>query len=94
MNSSSSLNRYPKLLIALESLLLIPLIGSLFSSEVQWSGADYLIMGVLLFLLGSMIELVLRRTQKQSSRLLLIGISLLIFLLIWAELAVGIFGSP
>lgn len=76
------------------SLLLIPLIGMQFSPAVDWDGRDFLIMGVLLTITGLGIEMVLRKVKSTKNRLLLCGAVLFTFLLIWAELAVGIFGSP
>jgi hypothetical protein len=38
-------------------------------------------------------ELILRKVKSLKSRLLLCGIVLLAFFLIWVELAVGVFGT-
>ncbi|MEM9673938.1 MAG: hypothetical protein ACFB15_11990 [Cyclobacteriaceae bacterium] len=86
-----------RIIIVLSStlaLLLIPLIAMQFTDEVNWSPQDFLVMGLLLFGLGSSIELILRRIKKIEYRIILLGLALLTFLLIWAELAVGIFGTP
>lgn len=82
------------ILLAVPLLLLIPLIAMQFSPEVNWSLLDFLVMGVLLLGVGLMLELVLRKVQKKHSRIVLIAFILIVFLLIWAELAVGIFGTP
>lgn len=76
------------------ALLLIPLVGMQFSNEITWTALDFLIAAVLLFSTGLVIELVLRKVRSTEKRLILCGIILAAFLLIWAELAVGIFGSP
>ena len=73
--------------------LLIPLIAMIISDEVQWSAFDFLIMGGLLIsfaLIGNYIF----ATFKDQKRTWLLYILGLVFLLIWAELAVGIFNSP
>ena len=75
-------------------LLLIPFIAMQFTDEVNWSPLDFLVMGLLLFSLGSTIELVMRKVKTLKHRIILLGAALLAFLLIWAELAVGIFGTP
>ena len=75
-------------------LLLIPLIGMAITEEINWSLLDFIIMGVLLIFLGIGIDLVINRTMNLKNRILFIGILVLMFLLIWAELAVGIFGTP
>lgn len=82
------------IVLAALSLLLIPFIAMQFSGEVKWSPVDFVIMGVLLTGTGLLCELVLRSTKRFGYRLLLIAACLFAFLLIWAELAVGIFGSP
>ena len=75
-------------------LLLIPLIAMQFTDEVLWSPLDFLVMGTLLISLGLAIELVIRKVKKRKPRIILLGVVLMAFLLVWAELAVGIFGTP
>lgn len=82
------------ILITVGLLLSIPLIAMQFTGVVQWSLFDFVLMGVLLFITGLGITLVLRKFPKTKQRILLIGAILGAFILIWAELAVGIFGSP
>ncbi len=86
--------RLALILLAVPSLLLIPFIAMQFSSEVNWSLADFLIMGGLLLGVGLTIELVLRNVKKAPRRIWFILGIVALFLLVWAELAVGIFGSP
>ncbi|EKB47840.1 hypothetical protein [Cecembia lonarensis] len=80
------------LIVAL--LLSIPFIAMQFTEEVQWSPFDFILMGVLLSITGLGIDLILRKFPKLQQRLILIAFVLGAFFLIWAELAVGIFGSP
>lgn len=75
-------------------LLLIPLIGMLFSNEVNWTFFDFIIMGILILVMSFGIKLVLKTTPKKMYRILIIGIILILFLLVWAELAVGVFETP
>lgn len=75
-------------------LLLIPLIAMQFTHEVYWSMADFVIMGILLSATGILCELILRKVKSIKIRILLCGAILFGFFLIWAELAVGIFGTP
>ena len=86
--------RLKTILIIVPSLLLIPLIGMQFSSEVNWTLLDFLVMGLILLVFGLAVEFVLRKIPKTNNRIALIAIILIAFLLIWAELAVGIFGTP
>lgn len=75
-------------------ILLIPLIAMQFTSEVDWSPFDFLVMGVLLLGTGLACELVLRKVKKTAYRVAIVAGILVALLLIWAELAVGIFGTP
>lgn len=75
-------------------LLLIPIVAMQFNSGVNWSSFDFIVAGVLLLGTGLLCELVLRLVKKPSQRLLIVGIILLALLLVWAELAVGVFGTP
>lgn len=86
-----------RLLIILASaavLLLIPFIAMQFTNEVNWSISDFAIMGGMLTGTGLLIELTLRMVKSWQNRLIICGVVLVLFLLVWAELAVGIFGSP
>jgi len=75
-------------------LLLIPLIGMTVSDEINWSPFDFIVMGFLLILLSIGINFVRNRFKGLKDRVLYIGILVIILMLIWAELAVGIFGTP
>ncbi len=87
-------NRLLIIVLIVGALLLIPFIAMQFSTEVVWTASDFIIMGILLLLTGLGIDLVLRKVSSTQNRLLISGIILAVFFLIWAELAVGIFGSP
>ena len=76
------------------SLLLIPMATMLISDEINWSIFDFLVMGVLLFSFGVSINIVLKNTKNSKIRITFFTILILIFSLIWIELAVGIFESP
>lgn len=75
-------------------LLVIPLIGMTITDEINWSPFDFFTMGSLLILLGIGINLVSSRVKNLKYRVLYIGVIVIIFMLIWAELAVGLFGTP
>jgi hypothetical protein len=75
-------------------LLLIPLIGMMFTDEINWTLSDFIIMGFLLLGFGIGIDLISTRTKNLKFRILYILIVCVLFMLIWAELAVGIFGTP
>ncbi|MCJ8163796.1 hypothetical protein MKJ04_03015 [Pontibacter sp. E15-1] len=87
-----------KRLIAIELgaalLLLIPLTAMQFTDEVTWTLSDFVVMGVLLLGTGLVCELVLRTVHNKDYRIGIIAVVLVALFLIWAELAVGIFGTP
>lgn len=82
------------ILLVASIILLLPLIAMQFTSEVQWTLSDFLIGAGLLFGTGLIIEIVLRMIQKPTYRIAICAGLFVILLLIWAELAVGIFGTP
>jgi ABC-type cobalt transport system substrate-binding protein len=82
------------ILLTVVSILLVPLIAMQFTNEVKWGPADFLIMGMMLLGTGLACEFVMRKVTKFQHRLLLIAGILAALFLIWAELAVGIFGTP
>ncbi len=75
-------------------ILLLPLLAMLVTNEVDWQLFDFIIAGILLFGTGLAIELVLRKVKSTRKRLLICAVILGTLFVIWAELAVGIFGSP
>lgn len=75
-------------------VLLIPLLAMQFTDEVEWGLTDFIVFGTLLFGTGLTYELVARRVSGVKYRAV-IGVALLAaMLLIWADLAVGIFNIP
>ncbi|WP_297764733.1 hypothetical protein [uncultured Muriicola sp.] len=75
-------------------LLFIPLIAMQFSDEVNWNIIDFIAAAVLLLVAVFTYELISRNVKSPKNRTILSMVLLIIFLLIWAELAVGIFGTP
>ena len=74
-------------------LLLIPFIGNLTRSDVNWSVFDFIVMGLLLILLGIGLRLVSTKITSSKIRILGIGLLTLLFIAVWVELAVGVFSS-
>lgn len=73
------------------AILMVPLVAMRFTTEVNWTGSDFLVMGILLAFTGLLITFALRTVRTTRSRLLAVGLVVLGFLYCWAELAVGIF---
>lgn len=86
--------RLTALALTVAILLSIPLIAMQFTSEVDWGLFDFTVMGTLLLSAGLLAELVIRKVKTTDYRIALIFVLLVAFLLVWAELAAGIFGSP
>ncbi len=85
-------------------ILLIPLILTLLNPNAEiyggkgggwdWMPGDFGVMGILLFGTGLAIDFAARKIGNRTHRVLAIASIVLMLLLIWAELAVGIFGTP
>ncbi|MES2900818.1 MAG: hypothetical protein V4723_13905 [Pseudomonadota bacterium] len=76
------------------AILSVPLIAMQFSSDVDWDGLDFAIIGVLLMSIGSIYVFTSRLVRTRQQRIILgFGLAFVLFLC-WAELAVGVFGSP
>ena len=76
------------------TMLLIPLIAMQFTDEVNWTLTDFVVAGVLLFGIGLLISVTLTKLRDSKYKGAILFAIIILFLLIWAELAVGIFGSP
>ena len=76
------------------ALLIIPLLGILLTDVVEWGVLDFLLMGSLLLVLGIAINLTFLNIKYFNKRIAIIFFVILIFLLIWVELAVGVFNTP
>lgn len=76
-------------LLATALLLLIPIV-----TRAPWSRFDFVLAGVILLGTVLICELVLRIVKKIEHRILICGTILAALLVIWIELAVGLFGTP
>ncbi|HEU5289272.1 MAG TPA: hypothetical protein VFU05_01435 [Cyclobacteriaceae bacterium] len=74
-------------------ILIIPLVAMQFTSDVNWSVSDFTIMGVLIFATGLSFVLVMRYAINMIYRIAMIMAFGTTFLLVWANLAVGLIGS-
>jgi hypothetical protein len=91
----STNKRVYAILVTAAFLLTIPLIAMQFpATGFNWSLSDFVVAGVLLFGTGLAIEFVLRKVKVLKYRLMICAAILLVLFLVWAELAVGIFGTP
>lgn len=81
-------------LLSVPLLLLIPLIGMQLTTEVNWSPFDFLVAGLLLLSTAFVVELILRKVRTLKGRLVLCLLVIVLLSLLWAELAVGLLGTP
>lgn len=75
-------------------LLLIPYAAGKVTDEMKWSGIDFVVAGVLLAATGIVIEFVLRMVKKTSHRVAICAGILFLLVVVWIEIAVGLFGTP
>lgn len=76
------------------AILLVPFVLTLMTDEVDWSTLDFVMAGFLLFAAGSAYVFLARNMTNKFSRLIIGLVIFGVLLLVWAELAVGIFGTP
>jgi len=72
-------------------LLLIPLVAMQFTEEVVWTLFDFVVAGALLFGAGLVFELLRTKIRDTKLQLILAATLFAALLLLWIELAVGIF---
>lgn len=70
--------------IGTAALLMIPLLA-----KFPWTLSDFIVMGIMLFVTGFMLDLVIRKAGKY--RISAVIVIVLLFVWLWAELAVGLF---
>lgn len=76
------------------TVLLVPFIAMQFTSEVKWSPGDFLVAGVILFGAALLADLAMRKMRSKGKRMAVLAIIMMALILVWIELAVGIFGTP
>ena len=98
--SNKSNNRLFGLLLGATILLFIPVILQIAIGTgvdghgFNWKLEDFIIIGFMLFTTALLFNLVLKKVKKIKIRILICLAILLAFVLIWIDLAVGIFNIP
>ncbi len=82
--------RLPLIFAAIAAILLLPWVAMQYSDDVNWTMFDFIVAGVLLLVTGISCEIILRKVKSRKKKIALCVAALLLFLLIWAELAVGL----
>ena len=89
---AQSKKSYFYLAIGIVCVLLMPAIAMQFTEEVDWKLGDFLVMAILLVSFGTFFIVVSRKFSVRSKRVIA-ALTVLSFLLVWAELAVGLLSS-
>jgi hypothetical protein len=82
------------LLLGAAALLAVPAAAMVLTDEVNWTASDFAVAAVLLFGTAFVIEAALRLLTKPLYRIVAVASILLALLIVWAELAVGLIGTP
>ena len=76
------------------AILLVPFVVMQLTDKMSWDAEDFVIMGVFLLGAGLAIEFALGSLRHPTRRAIAVLMIAALFLLVWAELAVGVFGTP
>jgi len=74
-------------------LLLVPFILTNLFEGFNWGVEDFIIAGLLIFSCLSVVSYIKEKLGNQNKTITIILV-IILFLIIWIELAVGVFGSP
>ena len=86
--------QFLRVLAGTAAILLIPFVAMQFTREVNWTASDFVIAAILLAGTGLLFELAAAKLRTRKSRLIAIAVIGFCFVFVWAELAVGLVGSP
>lgn len=75
------------------ALLALPFVAMQFTRDVNWSASDFVVFAAMLLGIGIPLELAVRRSRHPAYRAGAAAGLLGAFLVVWANLAVGIVGS-
>ncbi|WP_271079470.1 hypothetical protein [Aurantiacibacter sp. MUD61] len=78
---------------SLLALLMLPAIAMQFTTEVGWTGSDFVFAAVLLSFLGGAVEFAVHGARRTPARVAIVVTALAVFLTLWANGAVGIIGD-
>lgn len=85
----------PLLIFAIPSLLMIAaFISNNFVEGFNWTFSDFLIATILLFGTASIIYMIVNSKLSVRAKTMISIVIVIILMVIWVEMAVGLFGSP
>tara|TARA_B100001750_G_scaffold236798_1_gene241118 strand:- start:103 stop:384 length:282 start_codon:yes stop_codon:yes gene_type:complete len=89
------MRNYQKIyLIIFGFLLSIILLLNFISDEFDWNIFDFIVLIIMMIFTAALFEIATRTAKTKKNQKILFILIIIIFLLIWAELGVGIFNSP
>ena len=89
------MDNYQKIyLIIFGFLLSIILLLNFISDEFDWNIFDFIVLIIMMIFTAALFEIATRAAKTKKNQKILFILITIIFLLIWAELGVGIFDSP
>jgi cation transport ATPase len=86
--------QFLRVLLTTAAILLVPFVAMQFTGEVNWTASDFVIAAVLLSGTGLLLQFASNKIRTRKSRVMTLAAIGLAFAFVWAELAVGIVGSP
>ncbi len=80
-----------RVLLGTAAILSVPLIAMMFTDEVKWGPFDFIVIGGLLLVAGTVYTIIAHTMKESRHRFALLCVTVLTVLYLWAEMAVGIF---
>lgn len=78
--------------LVVAAILMIPLVAMQFTSEVNWTGSDFVFGAVVLFGFATIYELIANKLTTSSQRITLGLVVFLVFAFVWVGAATGFEG--
>ena len=75
-------------------ILLVPISIMFFTSQLNWDLFDFAVIGLLAFSSATVYELIASNMKTVRQKVIIGTVIAMMLILIWIELAVGIFGTP
>lgn len=91
---NSVMNSIIKIVLVTGLVLLIPLLGNRYVEGWNWRLNDFIVAGILIFGVGLLFQLICNKVNNRAHRVILVIALALVLILVWADLAVGIFNIP
>ncbi|MEZ0287141.1 MAG: hypothetical protein ACAH35_04895 [Candidatus Paceibacterota bacterium] len=85
---------FTRILFVPATILVLLFLLMQFSKDMDWTLFDFAVVGALLVGANLVYELVVRKIENTGKRAILSTVLILAILIIWADLAVGIFNIP